>query len=237
MCGRYTQTIADPEILTEAFDLEAPPSEGIVPRYNIAPLQNIATVVKSTDGGNRFAWMRWGLIPAWSKDATRASQMINARAETLVEKPSFRDAYRKRRCLVIADGFYEWKATPDGKKTPMYIRLKDGAPFGMAGLWENWKDPASGEMLTTCTIITTDPNELIKDLHHRMAVILPRDSYHFWLDSKVSDTDALQSLLLPYPADSMEAYAVSTRVNNTKFDAPDLIVPISPNNITQTPLL
>ncbi|MCB9437870.1 MAG: SOS response-associated peptidase [Anaerolineales bacterium] len=225
MCGRYTQTVTDPQLLAQTFHLENTPS-GLAPRYNIAPSQSVATIVKDEANRNRLAMMRWGLIPSWAKDATVGNRMINARAETLAEKPSFRAAFRSRRCLVVADGFYEWKTNDDGSKTPIYIRLKDGSIFGMAGLWEQWKDPATGELITSCTIITTDPNELIKPLHHRMAVIMPQADYEQWLDPRQTDTQQLEPLLRPYTAAEMTAYPVSTRVNNAKYDGPDLIDPL-----------
>lgn len=224
MCGRYTHTTTDAQTLTAAFSLFEPPPSDIPARYNIAPTQLIATVVQEEVDQNILRWMYWGLVPSWAKDDSGASKLINARAETLGEKPSFRNAYRQRRCLIIADGFYEWKT-----KTPMYVRLKDQSVFGMAGLWERWTHPETGEIKTTCTIITTTPNDLIAPLHHRMAVILPREVYSQWLNPMINDTEVLQNLLVPYPADLMETYAVSSRVNNVNYDRPDLIERIGTN--------
>lgn len=226
MCGRYTLTVTDSNVVAQQFNLELAPAE-LSPRYNIAPSQTVATVLQNAAGNNELAWMRWGLIPSWAKEPSIGNKMINARAETLQEKPSFRSAYKARRCLVIADGFYEWFQESGVKgKTPYYIRLKDAAVFGLAGLWEQWKDPDTGEFIKSCTIITGEPNELIKPLHHRMAVILPQNRYDEWLDPKMHDTKQLQTLLQPYPAEEMTAFPVSTRVNNARYDAPDLIDPI-----------
>lgn len=226
MCGRYTQTITDPNIVAQTFDLDSVPDE-IQARYNIAPTQNVLTIVQNEAGQREAGYMRWGLIPSWAKERSIGNRMINARAETLAEKPSFRTAYKKQRCLVVADGFYEWKKNEDKSKTPMYIHLQDRALFGLAGLWERWTDRETGEVLTTCTIITTNANELIKPVHHRMTVILPRDDYGFWLDTQVSDTDRLQTLLRPYSPEDMHMYAVSTQVNNPRHEGPDLIAPVA----------
>jgi putative SOS response-associated peptidase YedK len=223
MCGRYTLTVTNPEQLAQAFDLKTVPDEFLSPRYNVAPTQKMAAVVQDIEGQNQLVWMRWGLIPSWSKDASRASQMINARSETAHEKPSFRTALSRRRCLVIADGFYEWKPNADGAKTPMYIRLRDKSVFGLSGLWEKWTDPESGEIWTTCTILTTTPNAFLENIHNRMPVILPRQHYNRWLDPKITDPQEVMPLLQPYPAEAMMAYAVSKRVNNARYDGPDLI--------------
>ncbi|HEY3342528.1 MAG TPA: SOS response-associated peptidase, partial [Anaerolineae bacterium] len=186
MCGRFTLTI-DPAELMEHFHLSTA-DEPIVPRYNVAPTQNVAVVLNESP--ERLSMVQWGLIPSWAKDPAIGAQMINARAETLAEKPAFRAAFKKHRCLVLADGFYEWRKEADGKtKTPMYARLKTGEPFAMAGLWEVWKAP-TGDAHRSCTIITTEPNELMSAIHNRMPVILPRDLESDWLD------DSLQALAL-----------------------------------------
>ena len=226
MCGRYTNTVTDPKAVAQAFDLDNVP-DNLTPRYNIAPTQPVMTIVNDDQGQNQLAWMRWGLIPSWAKQRSIGNRMINARAETLAEKPSFRSAYKYRRCLVVADGFYEWKKNDDKSKTPMYIRLKNSDLFGLAGLWERWTDPDTGELLTTCTIITGQPNELIKPLHHRMAVILPQDRHAIWLDRHLQITKELQPLLQPYPADEMMVYPVSTDVNNARNESPHLIEPVA----------
>lgn len=229
MCGRYTNTVTNPEVLAQTFDLQTPPdADELKARYNIAPTQQIMTIGKNKEGYNSIAWMRWGLIPSWAKDSSIGNRMINARAETLAEKPSFRAAYKRRRCLVVADGFYEWRNNDDGSKTPMYIRLRDGGVFGLAGLWEQWQDNATGEKIVSCTIVTGKPNELIQPLHHRMAVILSPEHYDVWLSRNVNDPAQLQPLLQqPYPAEEMMVYEVSKRVNKPSYDGPDLIEPVA----------
>jgi putative SOS response-associated peptidase YedK len=220
MCGRFTLTI-DPAELMEHFHLNAA-DEPVVPRYNVAPTQNVAVVLNESP--ERLSVVQWGLIPSWAKDPAIGAQMINARAETLAEKPAFRAAFKKRRCLVLADGFYEWRKEADGKtKTPMYARLKTGKPFAMAGLWEVWKTPAGGAR-RSCTIITTEPNELMSTIHNRMPVILPRDLEADWLDDNLQAL-ALLSMLKPYAADQMQVYPVSRRVNTPANDEPALVQP------------
>ena len=205
MCGRFTLT-TDPGVVARRFG--APPYHGggTTPRYNIAPTQMVITV--TDDGARQLEQMRWGLIPRWAKDASIGSKLINARAETLAEKPSFREALRRRRCLIPADGFYEWVAVPGLKrKQPMRIGLKSGEPFAFAGLWDEWRSP-EGTPLRTCTIVTTTPNELIATLHHRMPVILTSEAERRWLDPAVTDPEALLPLLAPYPAELMEAHPI-----------------------------
>lgn len=223
MCGRYTlkaegQTVADLFGLSEELDLE--------PRYNIAPTQQIPVVLENPDDGNRtLEMMHWGLIPSWSKDPSIGSRMINARAETVAEKPSYRSAFKRRRCLVVADGFYEWKKTEDGKQ-PYYLRLGSGEPFGFAGLWESWSGAEpGGEELRSTTIITTEPNEVAAEVHNRMPVILPRDLYDAWLDPDNDDRKELLSMLASYPTKEMEAYPVSRRVNRPANDEPGVLKP------------
>jgi putative SOS response-associated peptidase YedK len=224
MCGRFTTTNADPEKIKESFDLkETPSSDVLTPRYNIAPSQDIAVVAHDENNDNKLGLMRWGLIPSWAKDPKIGYKMINARGETVHEKPSFRTAFKKRRCLIIADGFYEWRKNADGSKTPMYIRMEDGEPFAFAGLWERWENPHSGTLVTTTTIITTTANDLMRDIHERMPVIVPRDMYPTWLSREMQDSDELRHLILPYPADLMTAYPVSKKVNSPNNDSPDLI--------------
>jgi len=219
MCGRFTLT-ADLSTLQEAFPFVHMP-EGMQPRYNIAPSQPVAVV--PNDGRNRLDFFVWGLIPSWAKDPSIGNRMINARAETLQEKPSFRNAFRRRRCLVLADGFYEWKQDGRGK-IPTYIRLASGKPFAFGGLWESWNAP-DGSNVLSCTIITTQPNELLKPIHNRMPVILPESSYSLWLESGEQDLRHLAELLAPYSAGEMLAYPVSPQVNNPKTDSPELIQP------------
>ena len=165
--------------------------------------------------------MRWGLIPSWAKDMSIGSRMINARAETVGEKPSFRNALRRRRCLVLADGFYEWQKLGKQKR-PMRIVMQSGEPFAFAGLWETWRDP-QGDVIPSCTIITTSANDTLGPIHDRMPVILPRDLEDLWLDNSVDDPDALTSVLTPYDDDAMEAYEVSPLVNSARNDGPEVV--------------
>lgn len=223
MCGRFTLT-ADIQALQEAFPFVNMP-EGMAgavgPRYNIAPTQPVAVV--PNDGKNRLDFFVWGLVPSWAKDPGIGNRLINARAETLMEKPSFRNAFRRRRCLILADGFYEWRKGASGK-TPMFIQMEDGKPFAFAGLWEFWKSPDGSEILS-CTIITTEPNDLMAPIHNRMPVILPESAYARWLESGEGEAGQLVELLKPYTASPMRAYPVSPLVNNPKNDLPELISP------------
>lgn len=221
MCGRFS-IFADPERLAERFDASLP-EEGLLARYNAAPTQNLPVILNEDVDGRRIQLLRWGLVPFWAEDPAIGSRMINARGETLAEKPSFRTALKKRRCLVLADGFYEWKKTPDGK-TPMRITLRSREPFALAGLWETWKGPA-GDLLRTFTIITTSPNELLESIHNRMPVILPREHEAIWLDN-AADQAIWLDMLRPYPADLMTAYPVSKRVNHVGNDDPQLVQPV-----------
>lgn len=221
MCGRFTLTV-DTQKLTEAFAQFEPPKE-LFPRYNIAPSQPVAVVANT--GQNKVDFFVWGLIPSWAKDPKIGNRMINARSETLAEKPSFRTAYRRRRCLVLADGFYEWRKNPDKTKTPMYLQLKSKEPFAFAGLWEQWHSPHGDEVLS-CTIITTRPNDFVAQIHNRMPVILPPQAYEQWLDPAEQQPDRLQPLLAPYPAQEMSAYPVSRVVNNPQNESPDCIAPV-----------
>lgn len=221
MCGRYTLTV-DASVLAQLFELE--PLTDLRPRFNIAPTQPVP-IVRSGDGGNReWSRARWGLIPSWAKDAKIGSRMINARAETVAEKPSFRSAYRHRRCLLPADGFYEWIQVPGGKQ-PHHIRFTDGRAFAFAGLWESWTPP-EGETIESCTILTTRPNALIVKLHDRMPVILPPARYKDWLSQGSIGPDAAEAMLLPFPADEMEAVPVSSLVNSPKNEDPRCLEPI-----------
>jgi putative SOS response-associated peptidase YedK len=221
MCGRFTLT-ADLNAIQETFPWVNVPEIGQA-RYNIAPTQPVAVV--SNDGQNRLDYFVWGLIPSWAKDPEIGSRMINARAETLAEKPSFRSAFRRRRCMILADGFYEWRQMADSKrKIPMYIRLLSGKPFAFAGLWEAWNS-SDGSNILSCTIITTQPNALMAPIHNRMPVILPVDAYDLWLQPGDQDVSKLAPLLAPYPAEDMNAYPVSTLVNSPANDLPACIVP------------
>src|SRR4030066_471908 len=222
MCGRFTLSI-DPYHLQEAFPWAVIPDD-LPPRYNIAPSQPVAVIPNT--GDNAVALYKWGLIPSWSKDPAIGDRMINARSESLAEKPSFRNAYRRRRCLILADGFYEWKQNPGLKtKQPTYIRLKNNIPFAFAGLWELWTSP-DGSEIGLCTIIKTQPNSLLEPVHNRMPVILSPDSYRQWLSTEDQQANQLNDLLVPYSPDEMVAYSVSKLVNNPQYDSPDLIKPV-----------
>ena len=218
MCGRFTLTTS-PEQLSQEFPWLSV-AEDVGPRYNIAPTQPIAVV--PNDGKNQLDFFVWGLIPSWAKDPSIGNRMINARAETLSEKPAFKAAFRHRRCLILADGFFEWRVEPGQKvKTPMYIRLKSGKPFVFAGLWENWH-AADGSQILSCTIITTEPNDFMRPIHNRMPVILPQTAYPSWLEQQEADIQALQSLLIPYPSEELTAYPVSRLVNSPGNDYPEV---------------
>ena len=217
MCGRYSR-IADIRELQAYFgfvadELDAPP------RYNIAPTQKALTLVAEGDA-RRATHMRWGLVPSWAKETSIGSRMINARAETVAEKPSFRTAFRRRRCLVLADGYYEWTRSGRAKR-PMRIVMRSGEPFAFAGLWETWRGP-DDNLLWSFTVITTEANEHVRPIHHRMPVILPGNAHAEWLDEG-ADPDALHGLLVPYGDCDLEAYEVSTLVNSYANDGPEVV--------------
>jgi putative SOS response-associated peptidase YedK len=221
MCGRFVRESTIPEIL-KAFDMAEGTCE-LKPSYNIAPGQDIAVIING--GKTRLIACRWGFIPPWAKEASSGYKMINARAETAAEKPSFRGAFRKQRAVIVADGFYEWRKEKKGK-TPFYIHLKSKRPFGFAGLYNVWTSP-EGEKIPTCTILTTDANELLRPIHDRMPVILPKEGHTRWLDPAVHDASALAALLKPHSAAQMVAYPVSPRVNVPKNDSPENIRPVA----------
>ncbi len=222
MCGRFT-LFASPAVIQEAFDLAEAPV-GLTPRYNIAPTQPVA-VIANDAAARRLQFMRWGLIPSWAKDPEIGSRLINARAETLAEKPSFRTALRRRRCLIVADGFYEWRKD-DGGKTPFYIYLRSQQPFAFAGLWDVWQAPDGG-VIPTCTIITTGPNSLLAALHDRMPVILPPDAYAHWLDPALQTPADVASLLISFPAAEMMLRQVARTVNSPHNDSAACIEPVA----------
>jgi len=222
MCGRFVRksTIT---IIEDEFDIYEV-QWASEPSYNVAPSQDVACVIGN--GGNRLVKFRWGLVPFWADDPSIGYKMINARAETVAQKKSFVRAFKKQRCLVVADGFYEWKKLADGKrKMPMYIHLREDRPFGFAGLYENWKSN-DGKILQTCTIITTSANELMAPIHNRMPVIIMPDDRKLWLDTSVQDPDMLLPLLEPFSSAALEAYAVSKKVNSPSYNEPDCIEPV-----------
>jgi len=222
MCGRFTLQIP-PELLAEIFSLAETPMFLTSPRFNIAPTQAIPVVRQDADHQNRLDMLRWGLIPSWTKETKPGAPLINARSETIAEKPAFRHAIRCRRCLIPASGFFEWRR--EGTvKVPEYIRLKDGSPMVFAGIWDSWKAP-DGATVESCAILTTASNTLVALLHDRQPVILHPGEYSQWLDRHVTDSEGLKGLYRPYPADLMEMYPVSIQVNSVKNDGPDLIEP------------
>lgn len=212
--------------LATLFDLDAPPLE---PRYNVAPSQPLLTVRLDREGAREWAFLKWGLVPSWAKDPGIGNSLINARGDTAHEKPSFRAAFKRRRCLVPADGFFEWQRRNKGKQ-PYYITLKDGSPFAIAGLWEIWTGPG-GEELQTCTLITTEANEVVQPLHDRMPVILAPEDFDLWLgqpgDASKEEIAVLRHLLHPFPAKQMQAAPVSKAVNNPRNEGPECIEPVT----------
>lgn len=240
MCGRYSLT-TPVEGLRQLF--EFPEQPNLQPRYNIAPTQEVAAVRReppvsdssdeaadeaktgSSGAARHLVLLRWGLIPGWAKDPSIGSRMINARAETLAEKPAFRSAFAKRRCLVPADGFYEWQKRDGGAKQPYWIARPDGGPFAFAGLWERWRDPRDGSRVESCTLVTTEANATLRPIHPRMPVTLAPEAHALWLDPTAAP-ERLLALLRPGPDGLLTPRAVSTRVNKVANDGPDLIAPI-----------
>jgi len=221
MCGRFVLLRDLAEITTE-FDVQEI-SGNLQRSYNIAPGNTIAAIID--DGSKRLVHFTWGLIPSWAKDPSIGNRLINARGETVAEKPSFKAAFKKRRCLIVANGFYEWQKR--GKmKIPVYVRLKSDKPFGFAGLYEKWIPPDEQE-LCTCTIITTEANALLQPIHNRMPVIVPKEQEDVWLDTDISDTTHVLSMLKPYAHNEMVVYEVSTLVNSPQHNSPDCITPVS----------
>lgn len=222
MCGRFTRGVSIEEVAME-FEANEVACD-LTSSYNVAPTQKVVAIVEGDDGkGRRVVAMRWGLVPSWAPDLSMGDRMINARAETVTEKVSFKRAFNKRRCLVVADGFYEWQKIGDGKR-PFYIRLKSQRPFGIAGLYDHWKSP-DGEEVISCALITTKANGLMEPIHERMPVIIPKEFEKHWLDASFSDKAFLQNILLPYADELMEAYEVSKRVNSPANNTPDCILP------------
>ena len=219
MCGRFV-LCSPAKTIIEEFRVDKAAFE-YIPSYNVAPTQNV--VIVREDGTRILTQYKWGLIPSWAKDPGIGYSMINARAETIADKPAFSSSFKKKRCLVIADGFYEWKK---GKvKIPVYIRLKSGKPFGFAGLYSIWKSP-EGEEIRTCAIITTEANEIVSAIHDRMPAIISKEHYDYWLDPGSYDREKLLSFLKPYDPEAMELYTVSKKVNSPSYNAPDNIAPV-----------
>ncbi|CAM3719271.1 SOS response-associated peptidase [Cohnella lubricantis] len=220
MCGRYTITIALEELLAR-YEAENALASGYEPRYNVAPGQLVPAVIAGAQR-NRLGMLKWGLVPPWADDPKIGNRMINARAETIALRPAYRDAYRSRRCLIPADGFYEWQKLDNGKKRPMRITLRGGGLFSLAGLYETWTVP-DGSKLHTCAVLTTKPNRLMADIHDRMPVILRPEDEALWLNRRVWDASRLEQLMMPYPAEEMEAYEVGQAVGHAANDSPACI--------------
>ncbi len=217
MCGRFTLRTT-PEILREEFDLSDLPAD-LSPRFNIAPSQPVAIIPNRLP--RRLGLVRWGLIPHWAKDPSIGNREINARAETLAVKPSYREPLRRKRCLVPADGFYEW--TGEGKaRRPVFIHLKGDGPFAFAGLWDTWRSPA-GEKVGSCSIVTTEPSEILRPIHDRMPVILPREAWATWLAPEPAEPDSLLPLLRPFPSELLELRPVSRYVNTPANEGPQCL--------------
>lgn len=230
MCGRYTLATPDPSALRARFGL----GEGVEirRRFNVAPGDDVVTVTTDKEGAPRGDTLRWGLVPHWAHDPATGYKMINARAETISERPAYRDAFRRFRCLVVADGFYEWERRPGRPKQPWWITRADGEPFAFAGLWAIWHGPGD-TVLRTCTIVTTRASRSLRDLHDRMPVILPPQAEAAWLDPGTTERD-LEGLLVPWPDESTAARRVGTAVNDARHDGPDCLAPPEPD---ETPTL
>jgi putative SOS response-associated peptidase YedK len=222
MCGRFLQLSSGDE-LARLFGFETADVPDLLPRYNVAPTQLVPAARLDEDGHRAFASLRWGLIPSWARDAKIAHSPINARAETVAEKPAFRAAFKKRRCLVAASGWYVWQATNGKQKQPYHFHMRDGKPCAFAGLWERWHG-TDGEPVETCAILTTGANELVRPVHDRMPVVLAPDDFAAWLDPR-TPPDRLHALLRPYPAGAMEAVPVGRYVSNPRNEGPQCLAP------------
>ena len=235
MCGRYVQA-SSPDLLAERFGVDEVRIDDHEPHYNVAPRAEVPAV-RQRKGVKVLSQLRWGLVPSWAKDPKVGDRQINARAESVDDKPAYRTAFAKRRCLIPADGFYEWQKLPAKRKQPMFIHLRTGEPMAFAGLWEIWKDPeAEGEdegWLRTCAIVTTDANELLAPIHDRMPVILPESVWDTWLDPE-ADPDQLRGLLVPARDDDLVVYPVSPLVNKADNDGPELVQPFEPDAQLET---
>ena len=227
MCGRFTQR-KPKEVIAKQFGVEV--DDELAPRFNIAPTQRVAAVRASQDGeGREFALLKWGLIPSWAKDASIGAKLINARSETVTEKPSFREAFKRRRAIILADGIYEWQRT-GGAKRPYFFQMRDGSLFGFAGLWDRWRNE-EGEVVETCSILTTEANDLFRPVHERMPVVLHPESYDEWLSDDPRSMESLKELLRPYPSSEMIAYPVSSRVNSPQNQGEELIEQLVTNSV------
>lgn len=239
MCGRFVSSTPVSK-LVEQFLVEEVKVDDVEANFNVAPTNEIMAVAASTEGVRRLGTFKWGLVPTWAKDPSIGNRMINLRADTVSEKPSFRRLLAKHRCIIPVDGFYEWKDMGKGrKKQPFFIRSRDGTTLALAGLWEAWKDkeaPAEDDSawLRTCTIITTTPNGLLAPIHDRMPVVMPPESWDTWLDRGNTDTDELAALLKPAPDDLLELFPVGTQVNNVRNNGEELVLPLEGHEVTST---
>ena len=227
MCGRIVSS-TPVSVLAEQFLVADVRAAELAARYNVAPTDEVLAVA-TTSGGRRLGTLSWGLVPNWATAPEPGRRMINLRAERLSDRPGFRRTLQRRRCVVPADGFYEWRAARDGRpKQPYLVRARDGRPLALAGLWDVWRDPdaAGADPLRTCTVLTTEPNELVATLHDRMPVVLAPDACDVWLDPSVTDVDVLVGLLRPCPSDELEMWPVSTAVNSVRNDGPALVEPV-----------
>ena len=224
MCGRFVQ-VEKPEFYAEHFGAEFVRTETLPVNYNVAPTETVYAVVEHEEQ-RALTSFRWGLVPFWAKDLKIGAKAINARSETAATKPMFRDSFKRRRCLIPADGFYEWQRKAKGK-LPHFIHGADSKPLPLAGLWSSWRDPETDERFVTCTILTGRPNPLMEPIHDRMPIILAEDDWGRWLDPGYHDVEALEALMVPYPADAMAEYPVSTLVNKVANNTPDLLTPLT----------
>lgn len=231
MCARFTLS-APLNRIAEMFDIDL--LLDILPRFNVAPTNSVLSVRRTPAGSREFAMLRWGLVPNWATDLKIGNKLLNARSETVAEKPAFRSAFKNRRCLIVADGFYEWK-TVNKKKQPYHIHFPDRRPFAFAGIWENWHDPA-GTPIETCSILTAAANEFMSKLHDRMPVILSKGDYDRWLNPELKKADDLQDLLTALPNDALEMFPVTPQVNKPGFDEPICIESLTGKDSNQPSL-
>ncbi len=230
MCGRFVQA-SPPAVLADRFAVdEIAIADQPAPDYNVTPRAEVPAVVQRAAGHRTLELMRWGLVPSWADSPAVGDRLINARAETLLDKPAFAQAFRRRRCIIPADGFYEWQARPGRRrKQPMFVHRRDGEPMAFAGLWEVWRERADDPWLVTCTVITTDANSLMAPIHDRMPALLPRDVWDEWLDRERADVDALGALLGPAPDDDLEVWRVRPLVSDPRHNGPELVEPVPPD--------
>jgi putative SOS response-associated peptidase YedK len=229
MCGRFVSS-SPPDEIAKYFGVEEVSESVLEPNFNVAPSLDVYTVLE-TGGVRRLEPIHWGLVPIWAKDMKIGNRMINARAESLADKNAYKRAYRKRRCIIPADGFYEWKKVPGQKaKQPYYITRTDGEPFAFAGLWEVWRGPdRDQDPIASCTIITGEPNDKMSEIHDRMPVMLPPSAWDQWLDPEVGDLDLLGRFLVPAPSELIQIHPVSTEVNNVRNQGSHLTDPVDPD--------